>query len=36
MYLDDFASENDYIIDDLMNMKRLHMLPFSEEVSAML
>lgn len=34
--LDDFTSENDYIIDDLMNMKRLHLLPFRNDVSAML
>lgn len=36
IYFDDFSSENDYIIDDLTNMKRVHLLPFGEEVNAML
>jgi hypothetical protein len=34
--LDGFSSENDYIIDDLMNMKRVPHLPFRNDVSAML
>jgi|LakMenEpi03Aug12_release.lakeMendotaPanAssembly.Ray.scaffolds.fasta_scaffold5141437_2 hypothetical protein len=28
VFLDNFTSENDYIIDDLMDMKRLPKLPF--------
>ena len=36
MLLDGFTSENDYIIDDLMNMKRVPDLPFRNDVSVML
>ena len=36
VFLDNFTSENDYIIDDLMDMKRLPKLPFHQDVSALL
>ena len=36
VYFDNFHSENDYIIDDLTDMKRMHILPYGDEVNSML